>query len=265
MRLRKTKTATETKATKNRRTSATAKVAPTATPQTKQTPQTATTSPDPATVEGSRDMSIRDENKIARAVAAYDLYTAYLSRLLSEFRKVCPKFSHTELANIVRHRRNEDRATAIKCAIVLANLDGEKPKIGGLTMPIERAAELVDVPNLAELVELVGTVRNDADMSLVVPSWVVPSADGSLTYDRTQIEERYTTHLTPSQAEKYRYFEGLADTLNAYLQGGGNIDIARNLLGVIWWRGLTVEYGDGIDRVSVKKFRPDVPYIVATY
>lgn len=164
----------------------------------------------------------------------------------------------------MRNDRREYR-DEVRRAIVLANLDGKLPEIGGMTIPIERAMELVQMPDISGLLSAIDTTPDNADMSYILAHRITAAPDGSATYNRAELTEIYTAHLTPKQADKYRYFEGLANTLNEYLNGGGVITCVRNEHRAMIWQGLKIEYSGGLDVLGVASFAPDVSYIVGKY
>lgn len=214
----------------------------------------------------SGGLSILDERRYNSAVKAHDAFCEYLSGLLVEFRKVCPKITLADCLKIA-YMRNDYReySDEVRRAIVLANLDGKLPEIGGMTIPIERAIELVEMPDITALLATIGATPNAADMSYILAHRITAAPDGSATYNRDELAEIYTAHLTPAQADKYRYFEGLANTLNEYLNGGGVITCVRNERRAMMWDGLKIEYSGGLDVLGVASFSPDVAYIVGKY
>ena len=214
----------------------------------------------------SGGLSILDERRYNSAVKAYDTFCEYLSGLLVEFRKVCPKITLSDCVKIayMRNDRREYR-DEVRRAIVLANLDGKLPEIGGMVIPIERAIELVEIPDISALLAAIDTTPNRADMSYILAHKITTAPDGSATYNRDELAEIYTAHLTRKQADKYRYFEGLANTLNEYLRGGGVITCVRNERRAMMWDGLKIEYSGGLDVLGVASFSPDVAYIVGKY
>ena len=276
-------TKTATKAANNRSKSTTAKAVPTANPQPKQTaqeqptpsadvPEIAQEQPTP-----SAPMTYTNTAKVDKMVKEFDACLEYLNTLLPEFRKVCPNISPKQILDLDGYRpRGFDIKTDLKRTIFLTNLGNEQPTLGGLPISVDRALDLVEIPGLAELVDLVSRTRNAADMSYVFSAWIECAPDGVLTYDRAKIVARYTTTLTPSQVEKYNFFQGVADNLNNYLAHGGSLALKEEDFAALCKIGLSIAVecdtlnpiktaiGD-VPRYLAVSAQPSVPDIIARY
>lgn len=275
-------TKTATKAANNRSKSTTAKAVPTANPQPKQNDQEQPTpsadvpelfaqeQPTP-----SAPMTYTNTAKVDKMAKEFDACLEYLNTLLPEFRKVCPNISPSQILNLDGYRpRGFDLKTDLKRTIFLTNLGNEQPTLGGLPISVDRALDLVEIPGLDELLALVSRTRNTAEMSFVIAPWIECAPDGVLTYDRAKIVARYTTTLTPSQVEKYNFFQAVADNLNEYLKRGGTLSLKEEDFAALCKIGLSVAIKPDtlkpvesglIPQYLAVSAQPSIPDIIARY
>lgn len=220
---------------------------------------------EPLTPTDENNSLLQDTQAIKSTIRATEKLAASLSPVLVAFRKVCPTFPLSELL-VYWHQPKTVTAERIKRDIVKYNTDGRPFDIDGMPVAFDKAVELIDIPEVPQLVEAVNqsiAQHNPLDRYSPRADLLEALLDGKITFDHSKIVRQYTHELNGRQSKEYEYLSILALMLNDHLKRHRMSTAQHNNRPLLHIDGLKViTQSSGGQMAGIERFEVDADYIL---